>query len=189
MSHRAALFAILLPGLALAWDSVEVNKRVGPSKGDFSIQLPADWLWDGSRHSIESSHDGPGLNHLSVAVISQKDMFKNTKKRLTPTTSPEDLAEDYIAEIQTGPQAMQNLTVLTNEPAELAGKPAFRLHLKYRVPSVGNATMESVVVGTALAKDVLLATFEAPSLHYFERWADQVDEAVRSITLSPPPKH
>jgi hypothetical protein len=47
--------------------------------------------------------------------------------------------------------------------------------------------MESVAIGTA-DSGVMLATFEAPSIHYFERWISKFDAAANSITLSPPPK-
>jgi hypothetical protein len=81
------------------------------------------------------------------------------------------------------------LSVLSNEPAELAGKPAFRVHLRYRAQeSAGGAVMESVSIGTALDDGIMLVTFEAPSIHYFGRWAHEFDAVAGSITLSPPPK-
>jgi hypothetical protein len=48
--------------------------------------------------------------------------------------------------------------------------------------------MESVAIGAALDSGVMLATFEAPSIHYFERWISKFDAAASSITISPPPK-
>jgi hypothetical protein len=189
MIRRLALLAILLPGFALSWELVDASKRVGPSKGDFSLQLPDDWLCDTSRHSLEASHDGPGLNHVSIAIPSHKAVFKNSKKVSTPASTPEDLAEDYIAEVQTGPTAVRSLEVLSNEPTELAGKPAFRVHLRYRAAdTAGGAAMESVAIGTALKDGVLLARFEAPSIHYFERWVNQFDAAAKTLTLTPAPK-
>lgn len=189
MIRRLAILVIVFPTLAMGWQTVEPSKRVGPSKGDFSLQLPDGWLYDTSRHTIEASHDGPGLNHVSVAIPSHKEVFKNTKQRSTPTSTPEDLAEHYLAEMQTGPNALRGLVVLTNEPAELVGRPAFRVHYKYRAPEAsGGAVMESVAIGTALSGGVLLATFDAPSLHYFGRWVGAFDVASGSITLSPAPK-
>ena len=190
MMRRAAILAILLPGLAVAgWESVEASKRVGPGKAEFSVQLPEDWLFDSSRHSLDASHDGMGLNRISVAITPHKKAFKNAKKASTPKSAPEDLAEDYIAELQAGPEAVRDLVVVSNEPVELAGKPAFRVHLRYRASeSTGGAAMESVTVGTALDSGVMLAIFEAPSIHYFERWISQFDAVANSITLSPPPK-
>jgi hypothetical protein len=179
-----------LPGLAVAgWESVEASKRVGSGKGDFSLQLPDTWLYDSSRHSLDASHDGVGLNRITVAITPYKKTFKNAKKESTPKSAPEDLAEDYIAELQAGPNAVRDLVVVSNEPAQLAGRPAFRVHVKYRAQELaGGAEMESVAVGTALDNGVMLATFEAPSIHYFERWIREFDAVAVSITLLPPPK-
>ena len=83
---------------------------------------------------------------------------------------------------------MRDLVVVSNEPAELAGRPAFRVHFKYRTPeSGGGAQVESVAIGTALESGVMMATCQAPSIHYFERWIAQFDDAAKSITLSAPP--
>jgi hypothetical protein len=190
MIRCAAILTLLLPGLAVAgWESVDPSKRVGPGKGDFSVQLPESWLYDSSRHSLEASHDGIGLNRITVAITPHKKAFKNAKKESTSNSAPEDLAEDYIAALQAGPNAVRDLVVVSNEPAELAGKPAFRVRVRYRAPELtGGAAMESVAVGTALSSGVMLAIFEAPSIHYFERWISKFDTVASSITLSRPPK-
>jgi hypothetical protein len=190
MIRRAAILALLLPGLALAgWKSVEASKPVGPGKADFSIQLPDGWLYDTSSNSLVASHDGTGLNHISISITPHKKAFKDAKKESTPKSAPEDLAEDYIAELQAGTNALRDLVVVSNEPAELAGKPAFRVHLKYRTPeSGGGAQVESVAIGTALESGVMIAAYEAPSIHYFDRWITQFDDAAKSITLSAPKK-
>jgi hypothetical protein len=190
MIRRIATLALLLPSLAVAgWESAETSKRVGSGKGDFSLQLPESWLYDSSRHSLDASHDGVELDRITVAIASCKKTFKNAKKQCTPHSAPEDLAEDYIAELQAGPNAVRDLLVVSNEPAQLAGRPAFRVHVKYRAQeSAGGAAMESVAIGTALDGGVMLATFEAPSIHYFERWIREFNAAADSITLSPPPK-
>jgi hypothetical protein len=39
-----------------------------------------------------------------------------------------------------------------------------------------------------LSGGVMLATFDAPSLHYFDRWVGAFDVAAGSITLAPAPK-
>lgn len=190
MIRCIATLALLLPSLAFAgWESAEASKRVGSGKGDFSLQLPETWLYDSSRHSLDASHDGVGLNRITVAITPYKKTFKNSKKQSTANSAPEDLAEDYIAELQAGPNAVRDLVVISNEPAQLAGRPAFRVHVKYRAQEIaGGAAMESVAIGTALDSGVMLATFEAPSVHFFERWIREFNSAAGSITLLPPPK-
>jgi hypothetical protein len=180
----------LLPALAFAGlKTVDASKPVGPGKADFLVQFPQDWLYDSSSNALTASHDGPGLNHISIEILPFKKVFRDTKKVSTPKSAPEDLAEDYIAELQAGPHALRELVVVSNEPAELAGKAAFRIHFKYRAAeSSGGAQMEAIVFGTALESGVMLASYRAPSIHYFERWIANFEATAKSITLSTPPK-
>lgn len=187
MSRFALIFAVLLPGLAFAgWKTVEASKPVGPAKAHFSVQLPEDWLYDTSSYGLTASRDGPGLNHILIVVLPHKEAFKDAKKRSTPQSAPEDLAEDYIAELSAGPNALRELVIVTNEPAELAGKPAFRVHFKYR--AADGAPIEAVSIGTALDSGVMLASFQAPSIHYFETSVTQFEAAAKSVSLSQPRK-
>jgi len=100
---------------------------VGPRKGGFSrSSFPKTGCTTRPAHSLDASHDGMGLNRISIGNHPPtKKAFKNAKKESTPKSAPEDLAEDYIAELQAGPHAVRDLVVVSNEPAELAGKPAF----------------------------------------------------------------
>src|SRR3974390_1764983 len=179
MIRCATLIALLLPGIAFAgFKPVDPSKPVSPGKANFSVQLPEDWLYDSSSDALDASHDGLGLNHISIAIMPHKKVFKDTKKVSTPKSAPEDLAEDYIAELQAGPHAVHELAVISNEPAELAGRPAFRIHVKYRAAeSTGGAQMEAVVFGTALENGVMVATYTAPSIHYFGRWIANFEAA------------
>jgi hypothetical protein len=189
MIRYTALIALLLPVLAFAGlKTVDASKPVGPGKADFSVQLPEDWLYDSSSNALTASHDGPDLNFISISILPHKKAFKDAKKVSTPKSAPEDLAEDYIAELQTGPNALRELVVVSNEPAELAGKAAFRVHVKYRAAeSTGGAEMEAVAFGAALDNGVMLASYRAPSIHYFGRWIANFEAAEKSITLSAPP--
>jgi hypothetical protein len=190
MIRCAVLITFLLPALAFAGlKTVDASKPVGPGKADFSVQLPEDWLYDSSSNALTASHDGPGLNHISIAILPHKKVFRNAKKVSTPKSAPEDLAEDYIAELQAGSNALRELVVVSNEPAELAGKAAFRIHVKYRAAeSSGGAQMEAIIFGTALESGVMLVSYRAPSIHYFERWIANFEATAKSITLSAPPK-
>jgi len=191
MIRYATILVVMLPGLACAgWKPVDASKPVSPGKAGFSVVLPEDWLYDTDSNSVSASHDGPPLNGIYIQIAPHKKVFRDSKKVSTPQTTPEDLAEDFIADVQVGPGALPDVVVVSNEPAELAGKPAFRVHLRYRAQeSSGGAQIESVTLGTALESGVMLASYRAPSIHFFGRWVAVFDEAAKSITLITPPKH
>lgn len=190
MIRRALLIFLLLPGLAAAgWEFADSSKRVGATDGSFSLQLPSGWLYETAPNGVRASHDGMELNVIVVTITPHDKVFKAAKKQSTANSTPEDLSENYIADLQAGANAVRELTVLSNEPAELAGKPAFRVHYQFRAPaSAGGALMEAVTIGTALDKGVMLMSLRAPAIHYFKRWSDKYEEAVKSLTLEAPPK-
>lgn len=45
--------------------------------------------------------------------------------------------------------------------------------------------MTQLAIGTALADGILLATFDAPSIHYFEASLPAAEESLRTVTLAP----
>ena len=191
MIRRHLALAVLVPGLALAWAPTEPNKLVSPGHGGYAVQFPAGWLCDTKSDSVIASHDGLLLNSITVSVTAHKDVFKAAKKPSSPSAAPEDLAESYVANLQSGPGAVQDVVLLGTEPAELVGRPAFRVHLKYRAsPSQGSAEIEEVTLGTPLDSGLMLATYRAPAIHFFARWLGEFEAAIQSVVLvAPPPKH
>jgi hypothetical protein len=188
---RSVLVLILwLPGLALAgWKPVDETKLNVSGKGTFSVQLPGGWLYESSSNLISASRDGTPLESITIEITPHKKAFKDAKKESNAKSAPEDLAEDFLAERQAGPKALRDLVVVSNEPAELAGKPAFRVHITYRAPeSNGGAPMEAVTLGTALEKGILLATYQAPAIHFFARWLPDFNDIAKSVSLNGPPK-
>ena len=191
MTRRLLMLAVLVPGLAFALKPVESAKPVSPSKGEFQAQLPPGWIYNTSRNAIVAWHDGPYLNEIMVSVMPHKDAFKFSKRPSSPTMSPEDLAENYVANLQGGPVGLHDVVVIASDPAELAGRPAFRVLLKYRAREAeGGAEMEICTLGVALDSGVMLATFRAPAIHFFERSLPEFEAAAKSIELiaAPPRK-
>ena len=189
MTRYLLALALLAPGLVLAWTPTEDGKPVSPGHGGYSVQLPPGWLCDTSSSAVEASHDGPLLNSITVSVAPHKDVFKASKRISSATTSPEDLAESYVANLQAGPRALRDVVTLATEPAELAGRPAFRVHLKFRLPeSRGGAEIEEVTVGTPLDSGLMLATYRAPAIHYFQRWLADFEGTVKTVALVAPAK-
>lgn len=182
---------ILLAGLILAtasllvgWKTAEPGVVAKASSAGFTVQLPSGWIYDtGARHVV-AARNGPSLDSVRVVLIPHKNAFKALKKPSTPDALPEDLAESYVANIQ-AEGFIGDVELLATDPAELAGRPAFRVHLLYRLPAtLGGARMEQIAIGTALAQGLLLATYDAPRIHFFAQSLPAAEEALRTVTLT-----
>jgi hypothetical protein len=181
----AALIAAT-PSGALAWDPVVTGAPVSMSKGGWSIVFPDGWLQDASAQSVIASRDGVLLNSIVLHVVPHKKAFAAAKRRSSADALPEDLAESYVADVQAQGGARE-FEVLTTDPAELAGRPAFRVHVRYRLPeSATGARIDQVTIGTALDAGLLLLTYRAPTLHHFERWLPAFEASVPTISYTPP---
>jgi hypothetical protein len=186
MKRIALLGMLLVSATAVAgWKVVEPGTVATASSAGFSVQPPSGWVYDtGSRHVV-AARNGVLLDALRVSLLSHKTAFKALKKPSTADALPEDLAESYVANLQ-AEGTYQEVQLVSIEPAELGGRPAFRVRLTYRLPdALGGARMEQVAIGTALKEGLLLATYEGPRIHFFEASLPAAEEALRSVTLAP----
>ncbi len=186
MRSIALVGLLLVSAVATAgWKVVEPGTVATASSGGFSLQPPAGWVYDtGSRHVV-AARNGVLLDGLRVTMTPHKSTFKALKKPSSPESLPEDLAEAYVANLQ-AEGTLTEVQLISVEPAELAGRPAFRVRLTYRLPAaLGGARMEQVAIGAALPEGLLLATFEGPQIHFFEQSLPAVEESLRTLTLAP----
>ena len=99
---------------------------------------------------------------------------------------PQELAEKLVAEA-TAARSLQNMEVLADEPAELAGQAAFRLHLAYRTSvDAGSVRYEEIVVGTNTPQGIFLVGYRGPVLHYFARDVAAFEQALASFMIAAP---
>lgn len=186
MRNIALVGLLLVSATASAgWSLVEPGTVATAGSAGFSVQPPAGWIYDtGARHVV-AARNGMLLDALRVTLIPHKNTFKALKKPSTPESLPEDLAETYVANLQ-AEGTLTEVQLISVDPSELAGLPAFRVHLTYRLPAgLGGARVEQVAIGTALPEGLLLATFEGPQLHFFEQSLPAAEESLRTVTLVP----
>ena len=178
---------IVLPlSWSLAAPAIERNDSgatVAPRKGGCTIDLPAGWNYDTASLTVLASYDGPLLGSILLQMKPHKDAFKAIKKASSPEALPEDLAESFLANFQAGGTASE-VEVVSIEPAELAGQPAFRLHLRYRLPEAASgARVEQIVLGTPTPRALLLLEYKAPALHFFAKSLPVFEEVAKTVAL------
>ncbi len=182
-ASAAAIWLLTAALPAHAWDAAPAGQPVAMKKAGWAIAVPDGWLYDTpSGHELAASRDGMFLNWISLALVPHKDAFKAVKRESRPDSLPEDLAESYVAYLKGVGGLYNDVEVISTDPAELAGRPAFRVHVKFRLPeALGRATFEQTTVGTALDAGLLLATFRAPSLHHYAKWLPEFDKALATV--------
>lgn len=115
----------------------------------YTIQYPAGWRWIKMPFGDETvaTRDGIWLQQIFVDFRKHKNAFRALKQDSTPEMMPQELAEKYVAEMAAA-SSLQNMEILSNEPALLAGRPAFRVHVAYRASvDMGSVRYEAIIVG------------------------------------------
>ena len=182
-----ALFAV--PALA-GWKVAESGKPFTHKPSGYSIQFPAGWKYAKLLFSDESgaTRDGPNLQAIWVDFRKHKLAFKALKKDSAVDMLPQDLAQNLVADMAKE-RNLQDMKMLTDEPAELAGRPAFRIQFEYRTPvDRGSVRYREIVVGTVNEKGLYLVGYRAPVLHYFARDIAPYEESVKSFSIAAQPQ-
>jgi hypothetical protein len=178
----------LLPAVALAWKMVEAGKPYVHKGSGYSVMFPDDWKFSRLWFSDESgaTRDGPNLQAIYVDFRPQKTAFRAIKKSSTESMLPQEAAQLLIADM-TKERSWDNVQVLGNEPAEIAGKPGFRLQIEYKNPiERGAIRYREIICAVVLGNGIYLIGYRAPVLFYFDRDVGQFEATLASFKIEPP---
>jgi hypothetical protein len=185
MLLAVALCGAGLCGAAIAGvDIAAANTPVSNSKGQFSVQPPVGWVYQSSGYAVVASRDGPTLNNISFSLRKHKKAFAAIAKDSAPDALPEDLAENYVADLKSQP-GISAVQVVAVEPGILGGQAAFRVHITYvLLQELGGAPFEHVALGTPMQDYLLIASYTAPQIHYFGTYLPAFEESLRTLALT-----
>ena len=196
MKHKLTAAAALVIGLlagapvAHAWEMVVDGQPFVQKDGLYTIQFPSGWRWlkqpggDGSA----ASRDGLPIQYIIVEFRKHKKAFRALKQDSSPELMPQELAEKVLAD-ETASGSLQNVEMLANEPATLAGHPAFRLEYEYKQSvDTGSVRFREVVIGSNSPQGIYLVSYRAPVLHFFERDRETFEKTLATFAFSDKPR-
>lgn len=184
MKHRILLsyllvITFLVAGCA-AWVRVEQPLTESPDKS-FTVELPVGWMRANLvLNGITVTRDGLGLQSITAMKLAHDKAFPTIKKTSSAEMLPTELAELQLAELKIQDD-MSNLEVISKKPARIAGRDAFRLHV--RVKNKKGLAVDQVTYGFTDNSGLYLLNFDAPRLHYFERDLPAFEQTVKSLQL------
>ena len=189
--------AVLISACASKWTLVgNENETVRLSQVTFKI--PLHWVLynnhfneytavvngkpvDNKVKRVIVSRDGLNLNIIDIIEFKREKAFPSINKAVHDSTLPSEMAELFIAE-QEATLGIDNLQILTNEPATVAGQKGFTVHFRYKTQT--GLQKEQVVYGFSTPNKFYIFKFFAPSLHYFETNSPEFEALIKSIKLN-----
>jgi hypothetical protein len=180
LSTAAAV--LLIGACALPPQRVDTPRTEGPDNA-YSVDLPVGWIKQVTQQKqLLASRDGILLDYILIGVSPLKEAFPKTKKGAGDNMLPAELAELEIAEIKNQDEFTAALTVVENEPVEIAGQEGFRIRLRYK--NNRGLELQRVVCGFADKSAYHRMEFGAPTLHYFDTYYPDFQKVVASFQLS-----
>lgn len=179
--YRRLAVGLLLASLAACtpWTRVDPSSRLESKQDDYSLELPAGWVKrNGDGNDFFVTRDGPALNYIAVSRQPHDRKLPHTKRATRADMLPHELAELAIAEWRST-EATANLEVLSNMPVTVGGKPAVRVHIRYR--NDRGLPIERVMVALVDARGRFTMQYEAPAIVYFQRGLPAFDAMVASV--------
>ncbi len=186
MNVRFAPACLLLLALSACapWALVEPDGRAFSKSNDYTLDMPTGWVRrTADVNDLFVTRDGPALNYIVVARQPHDRKLPRTKRETRADMLPFELAELALAEWRSN-DATANLDVLSNTPTVLGGKPAIRLHVRYR--NERGLPIERLMVACVDAKGRLSLLYEAPAIVYFERGLPAFEAMRASVRFAPP---
>jgi hypothetical protein len=178
------LYALLLTVALSActpWTAVDPNSRLIKVKDDYSLEAPAGWVRRNyDVYDVFLSRDGPLLNFIAIDREKHDRELPRTKRKTSASLLPHEVAELVIAE-QKAVDSRGSFTVLSNRPVTLGGKPAVRVHTRWK--NERGLPLERLTYALVDARGRLAVLYEAPGLVYFARAVADFEAAVKTLAL------
>lgn len=179
--RRSFAIGLVLASLAACapWTRVDPGSRVETRRDDYTLELPVGWVKrtaDGNDFFV--TRDGPALNYIVVNRAPHDRKLPRTKRETRADMLPHELAELAVAEWK-NTAATANLELLASTPVMLGGKPAARVHIRYK--NERGLPIERVLVSLVDARGRLSILYEAPAIVYFERGRADFETLVASV--------
>lgn len=198
----------LLSGCAQTpfWTLTDEKNRVVTSKSyQFKVAegwvrttkpVQADYLEiDGKQRTIllESmriTRDGTDIHVITVTRRYPDTAFPTLKKKSNPNMLPPEVADLYVSELRKR-SGLERLTVLSNKPAKVNGKPGFQLIMQYK--NDDGLRIQLATHGFVDQTGFYTISYRAPALYYYDRDYRDYMNVVNSFNqlkgaLEPPPQ-
>jgi hypothetical protein len=150
--------------------------------GRFTVRLPNGWMLHPETDSLIASRDGVFLQRIDVRTHEVGKPLGSTKKVFARGMLPQEAAEVVQDAIVSSP-GMQGASLIENGPAEVAGRPGFKLAFAYK--DGDGLKTKAVVYGVLAGDSVYELMYRAPERYYFSRDVDTFEAVRASFRISP----
>jgi hypothetical protein len=179
--HYSLFLLVLALSACAPWTVVDPDNRSITVKEDYAVVAPLGWVRKNyDVYDIFLSRDGPLLNFVASYREKHDRELARTKRKTSPELLPQEVAELVIAE-QKASGARGAFEVISNRPATLGGKPAVRVHTRWKTER--GLPIERLTYALVDQKGRLAFIYEAPALVYFPKGLADFEAMMKSLVF------
>ncbi len=161
------------------WKSAEGT--YASQEANYAVIFPAGWKVALAEDTAGVfTRDGLALQEIRIDRLSITRQLPNTKKTITPSMLPQEVAEVVVDDISMD-FSKGNKRVTENVPDSIGGRPGFRIAFEYRTES--GLKKLSIVRGMVAGKSLYLVRYDAPARHYYAKDLPVYEAVCRSFRL------
>lgn len=201
------LFVVLASGCQPAYWTLTDDMNNAVASKSFKFVVPEGWVrttkaatWeyvevDGKNQPIpmeqmSSTRDGTELHAIVVTRRYPETAFPHIKKKTNANMLPPEVADLYVSELRKR-SGLERLKVLSNKPATVNGKPAFKLEMQYK--NEDGLRIKILSFGFVDKTGLYTINYRAPHLYFYKRDYKRFVSLVHSFkqlkgAQEPPPK-
>lgn len=183
MKNKIALLILICASLTgcQTWNYITKEEPAPVPESTAMVTLPIGWTQAVVvRDRVMATRDGIGIQFIEVIHGKAEKVFKDTDVTFKEDASPEDAAKSVVSYLKASAGFVE-VDVLENTPARLAGEDAFKLHLTFK--NEKGVRFERLVYGFVRDEQLLMASYQAPNLHFFERDLSTFEETLKTISI------
>ena len=173
------LSLVVLTACQGLWTRIDAKTVV--YKGDhYAVDLPTDWVRLKQKKIMLVTRDGIGVQRIAFEFREHDKAFEETEQKSTPDMLPSELADRYIAELRAADEhGLPSLEIISDRPAMIDGRLGFELHLQFL--NNDGLRYERLVSGFSNETGFFVVSYQAPTLHFFERDRATYESALQTF--------
>ena len=160
------LTVILLIVLAACAPWTRVGGLYKSESNNYSADLPEGWMVWNRGENLLITRDGALLQNIQIIRVNIEKPLNYTKKKLSRGMLPQEIAETILDDLQSS-QHFQDLNLIENSPAKIAGFDGFKIVYTYKTKD--NLKMKSIYCGFMLGDWLYGINYNAAQRYYFDK--------------------
>lgn len=172
---------VMLGGCESVWEPATANHHA--KKMGVTADLPEGWTRFTQTEGVALTREGPLLQSIVITRKPYGTDLEHTDRTVTKDMLPHEAAQ-VIVDAMAADSENKKFEVVQNRPAEVDGRPGFRIDVRYKTE--GDPMTQESIYGVLTEESYIIASYKAPERYYHERSMNDFESTIASLKIDDP---